>query len=219
MKILTLVALLLPLTVAGQTNEQTKYSIIVDRSDYMMTVFKEGQPMMEQRVVLGKPHRRTPLITTHIDRVEFNPYWDVPRRIAHDIFQKIASSKNPLALIHEKGYQFIGETGVIDPKTINWKTANHSYRVRQQPGEVNMLGRVMFVLANSDEVQMHDTPMKELFNEEIRGFSSGCIRVHDAVTLAATLLETDADSIHKKIEDGKNKYTFLNQKVPVRVVE
>lgn len=44
------------------------------------------------------------------------------------------------------------------------------------------------VMPNPFKVYLHDTPAKALFNEDVRAFSYGCMRVQDALGLAQTLL-------------------------------
>lgn len=45
-----------------------------------------------------------------------------------------------------------------------------------------------FSLAVGDGIFLHDTPKKELFNEDDRSLSAGCIRLEDAPRLARWLL-------------------------------
>jgi len=45
------------------------------------------------------------------------------------------------------------------------------------------------VMPNRYSVYLHDTPNRELFDREVRAFSHGCVRVGDALGLAANLLE------------------------------
>ena len=41
---------------------------------------------------------------------------------------------------------------------------------------------------NDHAIYLHDTPSKELFDEETRAFSHGCIRVEDPQSLAVLVL-------------------------------
>jgi murein L,D-transpeptidase YcbB/YkuD len=63
-----------------------------------------------------------------------------------------------------------------------------SISVRQPPGERNALGHVKFMFPNSHAVYLHDTPGRHLFRNEIRAFSSGCVRVDQPFVLAEHLL-------------------------------
>lgn len=55
------------------------------------------------------------------------------------------------------------------------------------------LGQMKLVMPNSYNVYLHDTPNKKLFEQPIRAFSHGCIRVDKALTLAAALLGRPVD--------------------------
>jgi murein L,D-transpeptidase YcbB/YkuD len=93
----------------------------------------------------------------------------------------------------------------IDPTTIDWQKARKGsfpYRIRQQPGAQNALGRVKFMFPNKYSVYLHDTPSKELFSRDGRTFSSGCIRIEKPRELAELLLENDSKWNPDKIEEA-----------------
>src|SRR5690606_10988510 len=58
------------------------------------------------------------------------------------------------------------------------------YRIRQRPGELNALGRIKFMFPNSFDIYLHDTPADHLFEERVRAFSHGCVRVQHPDQLA-----------------------------------
>jgi murein L,D-transpeptidase YcbB/YkuD len=49
-----------------------------------------------------------------------------------------------------------------------------------------------FSLAAGEGIYLHDTPRKELFAEEDRSLSAGCVRLEDAERFARWLLGPDA---------------------------
>ena len=63
--------------------------------------------------------------------------------------------------------------------------------VRQRPGPANSLGQFKFDLPDGDGIYLHDTPKKELFAQEERNLSHGCVRLEDAPRLARWLLGKD----------------------------
>lgn len=63
--------------------------------------------------------------------------------------------------------------GYLRIHNMEWNGGN----VRQKPGKNNSLGLVKFIFPNSNNIYLHDTPAKSLFNEDNRAFSHGCIRV------------------------------------------
>ena len=62
------------------------------------------------------------------------------------------------------------------------------FRLRQDPGPQNSLGKMKFIFPNPWSIYLHDTPGQILFNETNRGLSHGCIRVHDPIGLAVFIL-------------------------------
>ena len=94
-----------------------------------------------------------------------------------------------------------------------------TYRIRQDPGESNALGRVKFVMPNDMAIYLHDTPSRGLFRRARRAFSHGCIRVESPETLAGRLLGDTGrwsdDTIRQAIDSGKRTIAGLRQPVPV----
>ena len=84
----------------------------------------------------------------------------------------------------------------IDPAGVDFGALtgaefNRRYRIRQNPGPLNALGRVKFMFPNRHNVYLHDTPSRELFGRTERAFSSGCIRLERPMELADYLLRGD----------------------------
>ena len=63
-----------------------------------------------------------------------------------------------------------------------------NYRFRQDPGDFNSLGSIRINFPNRDGVYMHDTPLRNLFGEDMRFHSSGCVRVQNVRELVNWLL-------------------------------
>jgi murein L,D-transpeptidase YcbB/YkuD len=77
----------------------------------------------------------------------------------------------------------------VDPRTLDWSTQNAvNYTLRQDPGAINSLGQIRIDMPNKHAVYMHDTPKKQLFAQDARFHSSGCVRVADVVDFAEWLL-------------------------------
>ena len=97
----------------------------------------------------------------------------------------------------------------------------HKDNVRQKPGVDNSLGLVKFLFPNNNNIYLHDTPSKKLFNEEKRAFSHGCIRVEKPKELANLILEGDTNWTTEKIDaamnKGKESWYTLKNKIPVYI--
>ena len=70
----------------------------------------------------------------------------------------------------------------------NVKAENFPGQLRMDPGPWNPLGRVKFMFPNRFDVYLHDTNQASLFDNNVRSFSSGCIRIGRPDDLAYYLL-------------------------------
>ena len=117
------------------------------------------------------------------------------------------------------------ETKEIDPKTVNWSALTpktFTFRLRQDPGPQNALGRIKFMFPNRFNIYIHDTPYRTLFDKTSRTFSSGCIRIEKPLELAAYLLKPDPkwhpDAIQAALEHGGDRTIQLPEPMPVHLL-
>ena len=162
----------------------------------------EGDRVIHQaRVVVGKPETPTPIFSDVMRYVLINPSWQVP----DSIIKKEMMSK--LGALSRRGYEV--------------KTVGGRLTVRQLPGEDNALGRFAFMFPNDHAIYLHDTPSKELFDEETRAFSHGCIRVEDPQSLAELVLGGESTGwTDERIEaaiGGKERTVFLARPLPIHI--
>jgi murein L,D-transpeptidase YcbB/YkuD len=75
---------------------------------------------------------------------------------------------------------------------------------------------------NKHNVYLHDTPTRELFNRTERAFSSGCIRVADAIGLTEWVLGQtpgwSRDRIDSTLVSAKERRVDLTARVPVHIL-
>jgi L,D-transpeptidase YcbB len=88
--------------------------------------------------------------------------------------------------------------------------------VRQPPGDDNALGRLAFMFPNDHSVYLHDTPARELFGEEMRALSHGCIRVEDPERLAELVLDWPERRVEAAI-GGPERTVFLPRPLPIHI--
>ena len=181
--------------------------ILVNIAGFYLVVIEDQKPVMDMRVVTGKPYRRTPVFSDKITYMVINPFWTVPRIIAEkDILPKV--KKDPAFLKRQEFKIFQGwgsDTKEIDPASIDWQSmtsADLNIRFRQDPGPQNALGRIKFMFPNQFDVYLHDTPSRELFAKARRDFSSGCIRIEKPLELAKYLLKNHPDWPSEKIREA-----------------
>jgi murein L,D-transpeptidase YcbB/YkuD len=95
--------------------------------------------------------------------------------------------------------------------------------VRQKPGDTNSLGLVKIIFPNPDNVYLHGTDAPELFTQDVRDFSHGCIRVQKPEDLVAWVLRNnpgwDLERVKATMNGDKNNLQVnLVTRIPVLIV-
>jgi murein L,D-transpeptidase YcbB/YkuD len=183
---------------------------------------ENGTLVSRYTAVVGKPDRPSPEIQSKIVEVNFNPYWTVPVSIVRrDLIPKMQAepdylTKNRIHIFDPHGRELLAQQ-------INWYSETAvNYRFKQDPGDFNSLGSIRINFHNSHEVYMHDTPFKNLFGEDFRFHSSGCVRVQNVRELVNWLLATTPGwpqaEIDQVIRTGERKDARLTPPVPLHWV-
>ena len=196
--------------------------ILVNIPEYKLHFFENNKLTWETNVVVGKEAKKTSIFKGNISRIIFNPYWNVPNSIINnEILPKLKNNPNYLS---RNNMQVVSSTGkVIDASTINWNkySKNVPFIIRQKPGNNNSLGAMKFLFPNSFSIYLHDTPSKELFNQNKRDFSHGCIRVENPKRLALYLLKNDKgwnqDKVDKILKTKKETGIAIKPNMPVYI--
>ena len=201
--------------------------ILVNMANFELNVVEKDQPVMAMRVIVGKGYRRTPVFSGKMTYLVFNPYWHVPPGIAiKDKLPLIRKDPDYLVKQNMKVFQGWGaDAKEIDPQSIDWSKVtakNFTFRLRQDPGPSNALGRVKFMFPNRFNVYLHDTPSRELFEKTLRTFSSGCIRIEKPIELAEYLLRDEPKWTHETIlaaiEKQVEQTVRLPRSIPVHLL-
>ncbi len=165
------------------------FYVFVNLADQNLKVVRDGQTVHTTRVVVGKPYHATPVFSDRMEYVEINPFWNVPYSIAtKEYLPKL--KKNPSAL-SSQNIRVFADGNEVAATQVAWNSysgGNFPFRLRQDPGQNNALGRIKFMFPNKFNIYIHDTPSKSLFSRSERAFSHGCIRVSDPFALADVLL-------------------------------
>lgn len=163
-------------------------------------------PDIEEKYALN----RTLPVDSHIRSIVFNPAWVVPARIAlNELAPKIAKDPRYLKRNGFTSYAYPGEG-----KTV----------YTQAPGPENALGRVKFQFPNDMGYYLHGSPRSKqhLLNREDRLLSHGCVRVKDALKLAARVLTADQgltwDGIRLLLKDWETRTVPLKTPLAVHVI-
>jgi murein L,D-transpeptidase YcbB/YkuD len=175
--------------------------IFVNVSAFKLEAYDSGQKALEMKVIVGQEYqdKATPVFADSMETVVFRPYWNVtPDIAAKEIFPK-------------------GEAYMARENMETYRE-NGQLRVRQRPGPKNALGFVKFLFPNDFNIYLHDTPNHELFKEDVRAFSHGCIRVEKPAELAQWVLGWPADKVQQEMDNPPdNKSVKVPKKIPVYI--
>ena len=203
-------------------NKAPRY-VLVNVPAFVAQAVEHGNLALDSNVVVGKPARATPQVSAKIVEVNFYPTWSVPDIVAqNDLIPTIRKDPN---YFYEQHFNVMRDWKAppLDPASIDWASPQVvSYKFRQDPGPQNALGVVRINMPNKHSVYMHDTPLKRLFGQSARAFSSGCVRVEKVFELAAWLLGPQKgwtlEKVETQIESGKKIDVKLAAPVPVHFV-
>ena len=168
---------------------------------YRLTYIKDDKVALESKVVVGTTMNQTVIFSGKMKYIVFSPYWNIPQSII----------KNEVLPGIEKNSNY------LENHNMEWNNG----LVRQKPGVRNSLGLVKFLFPNNNNIYLHDTPSKGLFQRDTRAFSHGCIRVEKPKEFAQAILANDSKWDSEKIDLAMNKgeetwHTIKNE-IPVYI--
>ena len=211
-----------------QAHELGETYVMVNIAGFSLSAVKNSETILEMPVIVGKSQHQTPVFSDTIKYLDFNPFWNVTASIARNE-ELPALRENPNHLVERNIRLFSSwqEDAVeLDSTAIDWNNISRAqmsrYKLRQDPGPWNALGRVKFVFPNHHSVYLHDTPTRELFNHSFRSFSHGCIRVSRPLALAQFALEMEdplwsSKKIEAIVTSGERKVVSLSKPLPIHI--
>ncbi|MGZ5872270.1 MAG: L,D-transpeptidase family protein [Bradyrhizobium sp.] len=180
---------------------------------------ENGVAITRHTAVAGKPDRPSPDIQSKIVQINFNPFWTVPVSIIRkDLIPKMQAEPDYLTKNHIR--IFDARNNELSPAQIDWYSAEAvNYKFNQDAGDFNSLGSIRINFPSPHGVYMHDTPSKNLFGEDFRFASSGCMRVQNVRELVYWILaETPGWSkaeIDEVIKSGERKDAKVAKPLPL----
>jgi murein L,D-transpeptidase YcbB/YkuD len=141
-------------------NDLPEEFLLVNIADYNLYILKERQIEYQCRVVVGKEIHETPVFTSDIKYVVFNPTWTVPYSIATK--ETLPRLKKEPNYLQDRNMTLLRGENVVDPSTVDfnqYSQRNFPFTIRQEPGPNNSLGLVKFIFPNKYAVYLHDTPI------------------------------------------------------------
>jgi L,D-transpeptidase YcbB len=189
------------------------YCILVNIPEFKLFYRSHTGELNTYKVVVGKTLTPTPLLASRLDKIIFNPCWNVPRSIT--IGEILPKLQNDSLYLSEHDFSLIDDkANPVDATKIDWNNIDQrqfNYYIRQQNCENNALGALKFLFPNQYSVYLHDTPSKKFFNEIIRAYSHGCVRVQYPERLAQQLVQDGSNYAGNAIDLGlilRSKETF-----------
>jgi murein L,D-transpeptidase YcbB/YkuD len=167
--------------------------VLVNSAAQRLFMVDNGQTVDMMRVVVGKAVHPTPMMSALIRYTSLRPFWNVPSDLAAE---RIAPNvvKQGLPYLRQRGYQVLSDWSerprLVNPASVDWASVaagRKEVRLRQLPGPANSMGDMKFMFPNAQGIYLHDTPQDELFGEDTRLFSGGCVRLEAAHRLASWL--------------------------------
>ncbi len=163
----------------------------VNLSDFtMIAVDTPNDTTLSMKICGGDQKHKTPLLQSRISRLELNPYWVIPTSIIrnelipHHLHDSSYYARNKIVAINNQN----------GTETHPWllsadQLRSGIYTLRQEKGEGNSLGRMIFRFPNDFAVYLHDTNNPGAFNRSVRAVSHGCVRVERPLDLALFLMD------------------------------
>jgi murein L,D-transpeptidase YcbB/YkuD len=175
--------------------------LIVNIPAFELYAVENDSVALRMKVVVGKFMHKTDVFNGNLQWVVFSPYWNVPPGILN----------NEILPALKKDPDYLSKN----------RMERNGNTIRQKPGPNNALGLVKFLFPNSFNIYLHDSPAKNLFNEDVRAFSHGCIRVSEPRKLALYMLRNQSGWTESKVDAamhaGKENFVKLNDPVPVYI--
>lgn len=202
--------------------------VVVNIPSAMLWAIDDGKVAFEMPVVVGKPERATQAFKTVITGIRLNPDWTVPPTIkAKDILPKLVEDPEFYSVVGMRMMSGYGPDAYeIDPYTVDWANITsselHSIRMVQSPGINNPLGFYRVIMPNPYNIYLHDTTRPELFSENYRALSSGCVRIRDPKKMTEFILQDmsgwSGSRIDRIIESRKKMDVMIEEPIPVSLL-
>ena len=184
----------------------TERFVMVNVPGARIEAVENGRVASRHTAIVGKVDRQTPLLSSRIHEINFNPFWTVPASIIRkDLIPKMQKEPDYLTKNRIRIYTQSGQE--LQPEQVNWNSDEATrYMFRQDPGDQNSLGFMKINFHNPHQVYLHDTPAKNLFGSDYRFESSGCVRVHNVRELVAWILRDNGynlASVDQAVRSGE----------------
>jgi murein L,D-transpeptidase YcbB/YkuD len=192
--------------------------VIVDTAGARLYMIDDGRVVDSMKVIVGRADSatQTPMLASTIYYATLNPYWHVDAGMVRSLIARNVLNQG-LSYLKTRGYQVLSPDGsdtLLDPAKVDWRAVadgREIVRVRQLPGPLNSMGQLKIGFPNGSDIYLHDTPKKDLFAQDDRNLSHGCIRLEDAERLGRWLMGRDPQTASTEPE----QHVLLPKPVPI----
>lgn len=190
--------------------------VFVNQAAQEVVVMNQGKREWTSRVIVGRPTTQTAVFNDVMETVVFNPTWGMPQSIIINEYRN--KLRRDPGYFDRNGYQVINSRGQkVSSRSINWGAVgpNSGIGVIQKAGDGNALGELKFLFPNTHSIYMHDTPNRELFSQDTRAFSHGCVRVQNPREFAKVLLGLSDAEVESRLSTRDTQNVKVDGKIHV----
>ncbi|WP_131782851.1 L,D-transpeptidase family protein [Legionella gresilensis] len=193
---------------------------------FQAQLVEQNKITLKESIIVGKPSHPTPEMATEITDVMLNPYWIVPSSLAKkNIVPKTLQDANYLKNQNIRIFDATNKKELPLQELDNLQLDKNAdnYFFRQEPGPKNPLGQIKYKITNSQSIFLHDTNSVDLFKNQNRALSSGCIRLQNPFNLFSKIVQNDpsinqnSHDVNKILESGEPFNIKLNKPLPVLI--
>jgi len=167
----------------------------------------------------------TPNMYGEISYLVLNPTWNVPASIIREeIVRKVNEDSSYLKSRNFKVYKDGVELNLDEVITSEFTSDTIPYRIVQDSGPGNALGKIKFMFNNRFGIYLHDTPSRRPFTYSNRAVSHGCVRVEKPLQLAEFFLRDHSKwnidylkiEIGQRVDDKSKKSEYYQKRSSLR---
>jgi len=190
--------------------------VIVDSGAAEVHLVERDRVRDSMRAIVGSPKHETPIMAVLMRNARVDPYWNVPPDMIRN-FTAPRVLKQGVSYLKNFHYEVLSDwtvnARILDPADVDWRRVargKSNIRVRQLPGPWNSMGQMKFEMPNDYGIYLHDTPRKDLFAQEDRWISNGCVRLEDYERFASWFFRDLPEG-----RSGREEVVNLPEPVPV----
>ncbi len=188
--------------------------------EFMLYVVKDGKQIFADRTLVGTLAYATPVFTTDMKTIVFNPDWNAPQTVVtENLLPPLRDGNLSILKVHKLSVSLNGTP--VDPARVDWNRVNIlNYTFSQKAGPENVLGKIKFLYPNRHTVYMHDTLAyrKKFFQKPERAIGHECVRMEKPLAFAEALLVADkgwsADQVKELWDNAVNKPISIDHQDP-----